>query len=153
MEKTKLLTITVFGLLLLNLGLLLFLWNNSRANRPPQGGKGEQTKALNFLMDELKFDAAQRAMCGVLLQKHRFNMDSLQNENRQNRDNLYENLKTGDSSAALSIGKVQSEVELEAFSYFRQIRAICSDNQKASFDHVIYDAMRMMKPPSPENKR
>jgi hypothetical protein len=153
MEKTKLLTITVFGLLLLNLGLLLFLWSNGNQRRPAQEGRGAQEKALNYLMDELKFDAAQRAACGLFIQKHRYQMDSLQNINRQNRDRLYENLKTGDSTAALSIGAVQSQVELEAFSYFRRIRALCRDDQKAAFDHVIYDAMRMMKPPMPPEGR
>jgi hypothetical protein len=153
MEKTKLLTITVFGLLLLNLGLLLFLWRNGNQHRPPQEGRGAQEKALNYLMDELKFDAAQRTACGVFIQTHRYHMDSLQNINRQNRDRLYENLKTGDSTAALSIGAVQSQVELEAFNYFRRIRALCRDDQKAAFDHVIYDAMRMMKPPMPPEGR
>jgi hypothetical protein len=80
---------------------------------------------------------------------HRRQMDSLQNKNRQNRDKLYDNLKTGDSTFAFSIRNVQSQVELEAFSYFRHIRAICHDDQKEAFDRVIYDAMRMMKPPKP----
>jgi periplasmic protein CpxP/Spy len=149
MEKTKFLTIAVLGLLLLNVGLLAFLWKGNGHSRPQEGGRGEQAKALEYLMDELKFDAAQRTACGLLLQNHRRRMDSLQNENRQNRDKLYDNLKTGDSTAAVSIGSVQSQVEFEAFSYFRHIRALCHDNQKDLFDRVIYDAMRMMKPPKP----
>lgn len=149
MEKTKLLTIAVLGLLLLNVGLLAFLWKNGGQGRPPEGGRGAQTKALDYLMDELTFDAPQRSACGLLIQNHRRRMDSLQNENRQNRDKLYDNLKTGDSTFAFSIGNVQSQVELEAFSYFRHIRAICREDQKERFDRVIYDAMRMMKPPKP----
>lgn len=149
MERTKLLTIAVIGLLLLNFGLLAFLWKGGGQGRPPAGGKGEQLRALNYLMDELTFDAAQRSACGLLLQNHRYKMDSLQNVNRQNRDRLYDNLKTGDSTAAFSMGTVQSQVELEAFSYFRNIRAICKEGQKEAFDRVIYDAMRMMKPPQP----
>jgi periplasmic protein CpxP/Spy len=149
MEKTKLLTIAVLGLLLLNVGLLAFLLKSGGHGRLPESGKGEQTKALEYLMDELKFDASQRSACGLLLQNHRRQMDSLQNENRQNRDKLYENLKIGDSTAAFTIGNVQGQVELEAFSYFRHIRAICHADQKDLFDRVIYDAMRMMRPPKP----
>jgi periplasmic protein CpxP/Spy len=149
MEKTKLLTIAVIGLLLLNFGLLAFLWKGGGQGRPPEGGKNGQLKALNYLMDELKFDASQRSACGLLLQNHRYKMDSLQNINRQNRDRLYDNLKTGDSTAAFAMGTIQSQVELEAFSYFRHIRAVCNESQKEAFDRVIYEAMRMMKPPQP----
>ena len=149
MEKTKLLATAVIGLLLLNLGLLAFLWSGGSQGRSPQGGRGEQTRALEYLMDELTFDASQRAACGQFLQNHRRRMDSLQNQNRMNRDILYDHLKTGDSTAAFSIGHVQAQVELEAFNYFRNIRAVCRDDQKELFDRVIYDAMRMMKPPNP----
>ena len=151
MEKTKLLTITVIGLLLLNLGLLVFLWQGggNAAGRVPEEGPRAQTKALEFLMNELKFDAAQRTACGQFLQNHRRRMDSLQNENRQNQDRLYDNLKSGDGSAAKAIGEIQAQVSLEAFNYFRNIRATCHDDQKELFDRVIYDAMRMMKPPKP----
>jgi hypothetical protein len=153
MEKTKLLSIAVIGLLFLNLGLLAFLWFNNGQGRPQQGlGKQAQTRALDFLMDELKFDASQRAACSELLQTQRRDMDSLQNINRQNRNNLYDNLKTGDSTAAVAIGDVQRQVELAAFVYFRNIRALCREDQKAHFDRIIYDAMRMMaplKPPDP----
>ena len=149
MEKTKLLTTAVIGLLLLNVGLLAFLWSGGVQGRPPEGGSGEQTKALDYLMDELTFDASQRAACSQFLQNHRRRMDSLQNQNRMNRDILYDHLKTGDSTAALSIGHVQTQVELEAFNYFRNIRAVCRDDQKELFDRVIYDAMRMMRPPKP----
>ncbi len=158
MEKTKLLTIAVVGLLLLNFGLLAFMWQA----RPPKGGgrgggdaKQAQSRALDFLMDELKFDPTQRAACRALLVQQRRDMDSLQNVNRQNRNTLYDNLKTGDSSAAIAIGDVQRQVELAAFSYFRHIRALCREDQKAHFDTVIYDAMRMMaplKPPNPDSK-
>ncbi len=154
MEKTKLLTFAVIGLLLLNLGLLAFLWRGGNEGRPPEGGGPQaQTKALTFLMDELKFDATQRTACGQFLQNHRRTMDSLQNQNRQNQDRLYGNLKTGDSSAAQAMGDVQRQIQLEVFNYFRNIRAICHDDQKELFDRVIYDAMRMMRPPEPPNPR
>ena len=150
MEKTKLLTFAVVGLLLLNLGLLTFLW---RACPPQdrQDGKQAQSRALDFLMNELQFDPTQRAACHELLVKQRRDMDSLQNVNRQNRNTLYDNLKTGDASAAATIGDVQRQVELTAFGYFRNIRALCREDQKPHFDNIIYDAMRMMAPPKPPN--
>jgi periplasmic protein CpxP/Spy len=149
MEKTKLLTIAVLGLLILNFILLSFLWFGTGQERAPQerlaGGRG-QAKALEFLMNELHFDVQQRAICDSRLLKHRFLMDSLQNAHRMTHDRLFANLKIGDTSGVFLLGEIQRQNEIEVFSYFYAIRAVCKDDQKTHFDRILYDAMRMLKP-------
>jgi periplasmic protein CpxP/Spy len=151
MEKTKLLTISVIGLLLLNMALMAFLWFGKGGDNHPRQpeGKQAQTKALNFLMDELKFDPSQRAACDLLLTKQRQDMDSLQKQNRQNRNNLFDNIKTGDTTASIAIANTQRQLEMSAFNYFRNIRALCRPEQLPKFDTIISEAMRMMGPIKP----
>ena len=147
MEKTKLLTIAVIRLLLLNFGLLSFLWFGDGRERPPRdSGGGQQSKALEFLMKELQFDPQQRALSDARLLKHRFQIDSLRNAIRMHHDALFDQLKTGDSTDAFILGNLQRQSELEVFDYFRTIRGICKEEQKTHFDRIIYDAMRMMRP-------
>ncbi len=149
MEKTKLLTIAVIGLLILNFGLLSFLWFGTGQQRGSQGqlsgGRG-QSKALEFLMNELHFDAQQRAFCDNRLLKHRFLMDSLSDASRSTHDRLFDHLKIGDTTGVFLLGDIQRQKQLEVFNYFYEIRQICKAEQKTHFDRIIYDAMRMLKP-------
>jgi periplasmic protein CpxP/Spy len=145
MEKTKLLTIAVIGLLILNFGLLSFLWFGNGQERVPQGGRG-QSKALEFLMNELHFDPQQRAICDNRLLKHRFLMDSLGDASRTTHDRLFNHLKIGDTTGVFMLGDIQRQKQLEVFTYFYTIRTICKEEQKTHFDRIIYDAMRMLKP-------
>jgi hypothetical protein len=148
MEKTKLLTIAVVGLLILNFGLLSFLWFGNGQERVPQGannGRG-QSKALEFLMKELHFDAQQRAICDTRLLKHRFLMDSLSDASRTTHDRLFDHLKIGDTTGVALLGEIQRQKQLEVFNYFHAIRTVCKEEQKSHFDRIIYDAMRMLRP-------
>ena len=53
MEKTKLLTIAVIGLLVINFGTLAFLLLNGKDHRPPQEGR---QKPKEIIIKKLRFD-------------------------------------------------------------------------------------------------
>jgi periplasmic protein CpxP/Spy len=146
MEKTKLLTIAVIGLLLLNLGTLGFLFF-SKKPMGDRGGNNVQIKALNFLMTEVQYDEAQKQECNRILQTHRANMDKVHGEIRAQHNRLFENLASGDTSAVVVIGQLHQQSESEIFRYFTALRNVARPDQKPKFDRILDEAMRIMPPP------
>lgn len=148
MEKTKLFTIVIIGLLLLNLGTLGFLFMGSLKNRqPPDGGRTVQDKALTFLMNEVQYDEQQRQACGKILQTHRRNMDRIHHSIRENHNIMFDNIAGGDTTTAAVIGDLYRQGEIEVFTYFTALRNVARPDQKDKFDRIIQEAMRIMPPP------
>jgi len=65
------------------------------------------------------------------------------------RKTLFNNIKNGvgginaDSVAQL-IADNQKAIEMVTYDHFRQVRTICTDAQKTSFDKIIVDVIRSM---------
>jgi hypothetical protein len=50
-------------------------------------------------------------------------------------------------SLAQLIANNQKQIELVTYSHFAQVRAICTDTQKAEFDKIIGDVIKKMNGP------
>ena len=148
MEKTKLLTIAVIGLLLLNLGTLAFMWLGKKP--PPRDmrerGEGGRPPAAAFLIKELNFDENQTVVYDRLRILQRKSQDSLQNVLRQNREVFFKGMPTRDSSKITTIGDIQKQFDMATFNHFREVRALCRPDQQTKFDSVIEDVLKMMAP-------
>jgi periplasmic protein CpxP/Spy len=145
MNKEKLLTWAVLGLLLLNLGTLGFLF--FRPGPTPPMGPPKREMMLQYLSKELAFDDQQQITMQAITREHHYKMDSLRNAMKTARRDLFANLKNGDDSGAEQIGVLQAAAEREAFRYFRALRGVANQDQLPKFDHIIQDAMRMLPPP------
>jgi periplasmic protein CpxP/Spy len=145
MNKEKLLSWAVIGLLLLNLGTLGFLF--FRPGPMPPMGPPKREMMLQYLSEGLGFDDQQKAKMHKITREHSHKMDSLRNAMKTARHNLFANLKNGDDSSAEHIGSLQTAAEREAFRYFRALRGVARKDQEAKFDDIIQDAMRMLPPP------
>lgn len=152
MEKTKLLTLAIVSLLILNVGTLLFLVFR-RPPPPHEGRRDNGGEAREFLMRELKMDDAQRKTFDLLREKHHITNDSLVEQMKLVRERVFDNFKTGDTTGIAQVSFLQQQIELNTFSHFRDVRAALRNEQQVHFDEIIREAMRMMSPKPPPPRR
>ena len=157
MEKTKLLTITVIGLLLLNTGTLGFLFfNGPNEHRPPHGCRPEP-KAI--IIEKLHFDDKQQKEYAELIKWHRGKIKKLDSNIRQTKNELYSqlnqtevNLKTKDSLITL-LNLYQNQVEETHFKHFEDIKKLCHQDQLEDFNELTEDLSRIFAPNKPPRPR
>ena len=76
-------------------------------------------------------------------------------EDRKLHDNYfnYLNQNNPDSAVVDSMATLMShkrkQIEIQTFYHFSMVRTICTEEQKAKFDQIINDALRMMAPRPP----
>ena len=149
MEKTKLLTITVFGLLLLNLGTLSFLFFNSRKeHRPPH----DRHNPKEIIIDKLHFDAAQQKEYAKLIEWHRGEITKLDGNIRKAKNELYSqlsqpetNIIVKDSLIAVIISN-QKQIEETHFKHFEDIKKLCHKDQMKDFNDLTEELGRIFAP-------
>lgn len=150
MERTKLLTITVIGLFLINLATLGFLFLNG----PKPGGMPHEGRPLpkDIIIDKLHFDANQQKEYEKLIRWHREEIDQLDDSIRQTKNKLYSglsesnlNIKTKDSLIAL-LNAYQKQVEETHFKHFEDIKKLCKPNQQEDFMALTIELSRIFAP-------
>jgi hypothetical protein len=150
MERTKLLTITIIGLLLINLATLCFLFlNGPKPGGMPHEGR-RQPKTI--IIEKLHFDAAQQNEYEKLIRWHRGAIDQLDDSIRQTKNKLYSglsetniNTKTKDSLIAL-LNAYQKQVEETHFKHFEDIKKLCKPEQQEDFKALTEELSRIFAP-------
>ncbi|MGB0879272.1 MAG: Spy/CpxP family protein refolding chaperone [Polaribacter sp.] len=133
--KAKLFYTLLITLLITNAVLLFML-----VKKPHQPKKGER----NFLVKELKFDETQREQFHFLDRQHKENMMSYDHQIRQSKDilfNSFSNIKFSSDSISKRIGVLEGKKEQEIFTFFKQVREICTPKQVGKFDKIIKKAL------------
>jgi len=150
MERTKLLTITIIGLLLINLATLGFVFLNG----PKPGGMPHEGRPLpkDIIIDKLHFDANQQKEYEKLIRWHRGKIDQLDDSIRQTKNTLYSglsesdtNTKTKDSLIAL-LNTYQKQVEETHFKHFEDIKKLCKPEQLEDFKALTTELSRIFAP-------
>lgn len=150
MEKTKLLTVAVIGLLLINIGTLGFLFlSGPNGHRPPHEGRPEPKE---IIIEQLHFDAQQKQAYEKLIQWHRGEIDKLDANIRQAKNQLYAqlgqtevNLKTKDSLISV-ININQKQIEATHFKHFEDIKKLCHQDQLENFNALTEELSRIFAP-------
>lgn len=150
MERTKLLTISIIGLLLLNIATLGFLFfNGFKPEGMPHEGR-RQPKAI--IIEKLHFDANQQKEYEKLIRWHRGAIDQLDDSIRQTKNKLYSglsessiNTKTKDSLIAL-LNAYQKRVEETHFKHFEDIKKLCKPEQQEDFKALTEELSRIFAP-------
>jgi protein CpxP len=150
MEKTKLLTITAIGLLLLNLGTLGFLFSNHpKENR---GNKEGRSKPKEIIIKKLNFDASQQQEYEKLIQWHRNEITRLDENIRQAKNELYSQLNQPErntitkDSLITAINSNQKQIEATHFKHFEDIKKLCHPNQLEDFRNLTEELSRIFAP-------
>lgn len=149
MEKTKLLTVAVIGLLVINFGTLGFLLMGPKGHRPPHEGRPEPKE---IIIEQLHFDAAQQKEYAKLIQWHRGEIDKLDGNIRQAKNQLYSqlsqpemNAKAKDSLIAV-INANQKQIEETHFKHFEDIKKLCHKDQIEDFNALTAELSRLFAP-------
>ncbi len=149
MEKTKLLTIAVIGLLVINLGTLSFLLMNGKGHRPPQGGRAEPKEVI---IERLHLDAKQQKDYARLIAWHRGEIDKIDAEIRKAKNELYAELSQPQIDTAVkdslisAINASQKQIEYVHFKHFEDIRKLCREDQIDDYNELTRELSRIFAP-------
>ena len=159
MDKIKLLTYAVIGLLLLNVGIISFLFF-SRPNRNPEEN---HRRPKEFIAEKLHFDDNQNEKYESIIPIYKDKIDSLDAINKKLKSELYSQLKlpvvntiVKDSIITLFLAN-QKQIEQLHFKHFQDIKSICKATQLEDFNALTEELGKMFsnqnsKPHPPREK-
>lgn len=137
MDKIKLLTWSVIGLLLLNLSTIGFLFfNNNERNQP---------KPKEIVIEKLHFDKQQQEKYQEIIDENKFKINALDDGIRNLKNQLFlelkqEKINTSKSDSLINqIANIQKEIEKLHFKHFQDIKSICNKEQLPSFNDLAED--------------
>lgn len=152
MNKTKLLYIAVFALLLLNIGTLAYLFTRKPPMNHGPGGEGPK----QIIIDRLHFDTKQEEEYNLIVEEHRAKSRELNDLSRSLHNGLYFLLseKTINKEKADSlinqISLNQKAIDNLNLDHFQKIKSICKDNQMGFFNELVKDLTHLFSPHPPK---
>ena len=148
MKKETLLTTAVIALLLLNFGILGFLF----LQRPPHGREGRPDKLDRRIVETLQLDPAQQQQFERLKTAHHEQMMAGDQAYRNALDNYFALLKNEsylpaqrDSLQAV-LSQIQKDRVTVTFQHFSDLKALCSAEQRQHFETLLPELMQVMLP-------
>lgn len=153
MSRTKLLTVSVIALLLLNFGTLAFLLFGRSPKHGPPPGAGEGPKYL--IIARLHFNQTQQQHYSDMVEEHRSKSRELNGRSRELHDELFQLLKAKDMDEARKteliglIAENQKAIEQLNTDHFLQIKSLCKGVQLEHFDRLVDDLGRLFAPQHP----
>ncbi|GAB4001174.1 hypothetical protein GCM10028807_56700 [Spirosoma daeguense] len=154
MERTKLLTISVVGLLILNLLTIGFLVFKSGRQpeftdhqHPPMDGP------FRIIVERLHFDEEQQRQYREMGNQHHRQTEQLNEESVQLFQTYYKLLAQPQPDSAKSsvlvrqIADVQRRIAELNFAHFQEIKSLCRPDQQADFTKLVDDLARLFGRP------
>jgi periplasmic protein CpxP/Spy len=137
-------------LLLLNLILIAFLLLKPLADhhrmQREEGGPG------HFLIQKLKFNAAQETAFDKLRKAHHDSIEILQAEGKKLRKSFFDGLITNanDSTTLLMADKIaanQKQIEMLTYHHFVEVKKLCTPEQIGVFNDIIQEVIQNLQRP------
>jgi periplasmic protein CpxP/Spy len=158
MNRTKLLTIVVIGLLILNLGMLCMMFLNKQPNSfpPAHGPKGDGPKMV--IIERLHFDELQQKQYQLLIDEHMDKTQELHKASRQMHDDIFSLLKEDNidkqktDTLVQQIADNQKAIELLNLDHFQKIKALCKPEQVKYFNDLAEDLGHLFAPKGPPGR-
>lgn len=150
MNKTRLLSIAVISLLLINVGILSIMFFKHGPPPMDKMGRGEGPKKI--IIDRLKFDPEQQKQYEEIITEHRSKTRELNKKSRELHDELYSLLvnntidKTISDSLIQSIAENQKAIDNLNFDHFQKIKAICKKEQIENYNDFVIDLTHLFGP-------
>ena len=147
LSNKRFLWIIILALLILNIVSLTTIWIREWEDREPRIRESRPPVARDhFLKRQLSFSAEQQAEFDTLLNKHRNQLELKADEIRTLREELMSMMRnqefTSESEDIVRrIGEKQSELELMNYNHFKDVMAICNDEQKQVFIETLKRAV------------
>ena len=147
-KKSKFLLLIIAVLLLANIVSLFIFFNSRKCSqevKPPVDRKAVISK---YLKEELKFDAAQMQSFDSISAKHKIATEPLFESLREEKEKRFQFLAANNysDSALLQVvnrsAERQKSLDLKMLEHIKNIRSICTETQKNTFDTGFYKMMR-----------
>jgi hypothetical protein len=164
MKNKTLLLVAFGGMVILNLVTLGVLWFNFGHGHVPGSGIGPgpgpghmgppPRGPKDFISQELTFSPEQNEAFEQLRKEHFGQVREIEREIGETRELLMKKyaIDNGEAEAKPLIEKMtalRGEMETATFQHFQQVRNLCNEAQKATFDSIIGEVMTRLsgKPP------
>jgi len=160
MTKIKLLSIAVIGLLLINLGILAFLFFNKQMHPPGGGPMGKEDGPKKIIIERLHFDKEQVSQYEKLIESHRQKIGEMDRQIKETKNQLYSTLASdpasGKDSLQKRLGEIQKQIETLHYNHFEEIKKICKPEQLEYFNSLTKDLAKFFaagknSPPPPKD--
>ncbi|MEO8235059.1 MAG: hypothetical protein ABI549_06555 [Flavobacterium sp.] len=153
MNKIKLLTFSVILLLILNISTLVFFvfYGNQLQ------GFNKRIEPKEIIIKKLGFDEQQVKEYQELIHWHRGNIDNLQEQIRNTKQELYSELVKSDvdnktkDSLINKLANIQKEIEIMHFKHFQDIKKLCKKEQLDRFNDLTQELAKIFSKPKPRN--
>lgn len=143
MSKEKFLTIAVVFLVLLNLGVLTFLFI-TRPSHPPEPWR--------MVVKEVGFNDQQTQQYFALRDAHRNEMHRLDDQFGETLRDYFDLLKgipnpSLEDSLLTRLGRIEREKAMITFGHFREVKSLCRPDQVDAFNRILPELTRVVLPP------
>lgn len=143
MNKTKLLSVAIIALLVLNFGILGFLFVSKK--HEPNGRKMPR----EIVIERLHFDENQIVEYETIIEEHQKNIRNLDRLIRKTKNELYQllNEEKIDSSQKdslyLKLANYQKQIETTHFNHFLEIKKLCKKEQLDDYEYLTGELSRL----------
>ncbi|MES2240707.1 MAG: hypothetical protein V4497_10670 [Bacteroidota bacterium] len=158
MTKIKVLIVSVITLVVLNVSMIVFFMTLK-----PRLEGGDKDGPRRIIIEKLHFDKRQQEKYAVLIQEHRGTIETIENQIRQTKENLYSQLSTPEinenakDSLINVLANYQKQIEKTHFDHFQKIKSLCdSPEQKEDFKALVKQLGKLFsgsRRPQPEENR
>lgn len=159
-RKNRLLILTVGILVLLNLLTLCMLWMDRHPAGEPPGPAGDGAPPVDaFLKQTLNLTPAQWAAFEPLKQEHRRQMERLTPQLRADKHAFFGLLAqdtVSDAEVQALLARIAARhraIDSVTYAHFRQVRGLCTPEQRARFGDVAAELPRLLRPGGPPDAR
>lgn len=145
-SKTKILVTLVILLLLTNVAMLIFFLNN-KDHHKGDGHGGRDAAMRSFLQKEIGFSDQQLQQYDSLTKHHKDEIKPSFEEMRNNREQDMKALgQAGFSDSVIEASatrssSMQKDMIKKMLIHFRDVRALCTAEQKPKFDSLFYRSL------------
>ena len=143
-QNSKTLIVIIAALLLANIAGVIFFFAKGPSGKKISSTEQRKVAMQNYLKDECEFSTEQLVQYDTLSNRFRRNMqplfDQLKKEKEQRIINLSQQ-KFTDTAIALAVDNTlerQREVENKMLFHLRDVRNLCTEQQKVKFDSSLH---------------
>ncbi len=146
MNKTKLLSVAVITLLVLNFGILGFLFLSKK--NEPNGRKMPR----EIVIEKLHFDENQIVKYEKIIEEHQKVIRNLDDSIRNTKNELYQLLNeekinsVQKDSLYLQLANYQKQIETTHFNHFLEIKKLCKKEQLVHFNELTAELGKIFAP-------
>jgi hypothetical protein len=155
MNNSKLKSVALVVLVLINLVLLSFILKNNHHAKDTQF-KHKHQQPKDFIIQKLNFDDNQISLYEIEIQKHRSEISRLEDQIKSSKQLLYSLLKTNNSiksdSLIEDLAALQKKIEITHFDHFLKIKSICKPNQRNDFEELTTELSKLFSKEHPKPK-